>query len=346
MTSLLHPLTRPDCDLRDFSFMPLDVVRLRDSELSALSSGDEFRCAVLLWCASWHQIPAASLPDDDVILSQLAGFGRVVKEWRKVRVGSLRGWVKCADGRLYHPVVAEKARDAWTAKLKQRWVTECARVKKHCQRHKIDPPLSVPDFDEWLSLDCPQGHALLVPGDMAQESPGTLDGCPDAVPRETASKGEGYREGYRDIDKESHHKGVSGTDTQVLNDDDCPVSWEGWRQWFEAECGIEHDPYSRHDRAKLKPLASAWCAAGVSIGQMRRAIAKARAEATQPIAYLPAYVDRVLSTITAAPAAASKAELAALTSGFMTGAVSLDAPFSDPPSQAETIDVESRVVAP
>ena len=110
MTALPEPLTPAESDLREFAFMPLDVLRLRDSDIAALSTGDEFRCAVLLWCASWHQVPAGSLPDDDKVLSQLAGFGRVVKEWQKSREGALRNWIKCADGRLYHPVVAEQVK--------------------------------------------------------------------------------------------------------------------------------------------------------------------------------------------------------------------------------------------
>ncbi len=130
MTTQCLPLTPPDCDLRDFPYMPLDVVRLRDSDISAITTGDEFRCAVLLWCASWHQVPAASLPDDDLILSQLAGFGRVVKEWLKVKDGALRGWIKCADGRLYHPTVAEKANEAWESKLAYRRKKEADRLRK------------------------------------------------------------------------------------------------------------------------------------------------------------------------------------------------------------------------
>lgn len=90
--------------------MPLDVIRLVDSDLFALSTGEEFKAAVTLWCKSWLQLPAASLPDDDRILAYLSGAG---PRWRKVREVALRGWVKCADGRLYHPVVAEKASDAW-----------------------------------------------------------------------------------------------------------------------------------------------------------------------------------------------------------------------------------------
>ena len=124
------PMTGPDVDLRDFSFMPLDVVRLRDSDLAAHSTGEEFRAAVILWCASWHQVPAASLPDDDAVVAKLAGFGRDVKEWLKHKKGALRGWVKCDDGRLYHKTVADKANEAWSSKLKQRARTAAARKAK------------------------------------------------------------------------------------------------------------------------------------------------------------------------------------------------------------------------
>ncbi len=115
------PLLPADVDLADFAFMPLDVRRLRDSRISSVVTGEEFRCAVLLWCAAWHQKPAASLPDDDVELAQLAGFGRAIGEWKVVREGALYGWIKCSDGRLYHSVVAEKAMEAWTEKLEFRW---------------------------------------------------------------------------------------------------------------------------------------------------------------------------------------------------------------------------------
>ena len=117
MTSTTNPLVPPECDLRDFAFMPLDVVRLRDSGLTAKASGDEFRAAVLLWCASWHQVPASSLPNDDDELANICGYSRSRKEWQKIRAGALRGWVLCNDGRMYHPAVAGKALEAWVEKL-------------------------------------------------------------------------------------------------------------------------------------------------------------------------------------------------------------------------------------
>jgi hypothetical protein len=190
MTTLPEPFTPADCDLRAFQFMPLDVTRLRDSDLAALESPEACWAAVLLWCASWHQLPAASLPDDDRVLSQLAGFGRVVKEWLRVRAGALRGWIKCKDGRLYHPVVAEKALEAWAGRYKQRHKTECARIKKHNQRHGTTIPF--PSLDEFMSPD----YVDPTKGDTAYLSPGTTQQCPQEVPRETPSKGQGEGQGY------------------------------------------------------------------------------------------------------------------------------------------------------
>src|SRR4051812_7346200 len=78
------PLVPAHIDLRDFEFMPLRVVRLRDSDLVTYSSGDEFKAAVILWCAAWHQMPAGSLPDDDRWLAKHSGAGL---GWKKLRAG-------------------------------------------------------------------------------------------------------------------------------------------------------------------------------------------------------------------------------------------------------------------
>lgn len=130
-----NPLVPADVDLRDFAFMPLDVLRLRDSDLATLATGDEFKAAVLLWCASWHQIPASSLPDDDRWLAKHSGAGA---RWKKVRTEALRGFVRCSDGRLYHEVVAEKALEAWEKKRAQRERTKAATVARDRKRRDAD----------------------------------------------------------------------------------------------------------------------------------------------------------------------------------------------------------------
>lgn len=107
------PLVPSDADLRHFATMPLDVQRLRDSDLASVPDADVFRISVLSWCAAWHQLPAGSLPDDDVALARLLGFGRDLRGWKRARAkGALRGWIMCSDGRLYHPVVAGAVHDA------------------------------------------------------------------------------------------------------------------------------------------------------------------------------------------------------------------------------------------
>ncbi len=199
-TELPAPMIAPEIDLQDFAFMPLDVLRLRDSELAGAPNAEVFRCSVLSWCVSWHQIPAASLPDDDTQLARLLGFGRDTKGWKKIReAGGLHGWVRCVDGRLYHPVVAEKAVEAWNAKLAQRWRSEVSRIKKHCQRHKVT--VNVPDFESWLSQGCPQGQPLPVPEDKPTED----SGQGGDVPKENHSKGqgEGQGQGQGDLVKEN-----------------------------------------------------------------------------------------------------------------------------------------------
>jgi hypothetical protein len=113
------PLTPPDCNLRDFPRMMIDIPRLRASAFDALIDSEAWRAGLNLWLSSWHKLPAGSLEDDDGALAKAAGLGRDLKAWAKVRAGALRGWTKCADGRLYHPVVSEMALEAWLEKLGQ-----------------------------------------------------------------------------------------------------------------------------------------------------------------------------------------------------------------------------------
>lgn len=176
--------------------MPLDVSRLRDSELASDESPESFRAAVLLWCASWHQVPAGSIPNNDGWIAKQAGYthmGQVSEAWATVRSGAMRGWVLCTDGRYYHEVIADKVLAAWKAKTEQRWRTEMGRIKKHNDRH---PGANVPRMalDQWLRAGRPSGQPLHVP----EDTPPCPSGRPHVVPRETPSKGEGEGEGQRE----------------------------------------------------------------------------------------------------------------------------------------------------
>jgi Protein of unknown function (DUF1376) len=115
-----------DIDLRDFHFMPLDVVRLQNSETWAIADGWAAKALVNLWTRSWHQVPAGSLPDDDNLHRAWAN----VPDWESVRNVALRGFVKCSDGRLYHRVICEKAVDAWNKRKRFRRAANARREKR------------------------------------------------------------------------------------------------------------------------------------------------------------------------------------------------------------------------
>lgn len=133
MSALPSPLVPPEVDLRDFTFMPVDIGRLFGSEFHARSDDGAWRAGVTLWLKSYHQVPAASIPDDDLAQARLAEFGRDVASWREVKDAALRGWVKCSDGRLYHSVVAEKALEGWIEKLSQRKSSAAGNAKRYGQ---------------------------------------------------------------------------------------------------------------------------------------------------------------------------------------------------------------------
>jgi hypothetical protein len=218
MSDLPEPLTPPDCDLRDFAFMPLDVARLRDSDLAALESPEACWAAVLLWCASWHQVPAASLPDDDRVLSKIAGYGRVLKEWTVVREAALRGWIKCADARLYHPVVAEKAVESWKAKVVHHWKKECDRIRKsNKQREQEGKPALL--FPAEPSFNAPEiqrkaptipAESNSIPSEVKQDSDG-IGSSSSGNPTENPLKGEGQGEGQGEGELTSKAESLSAS---------------------------------------------------------------------------------------------------------------------------------------
>lgn len=120
MSAFPAPPIPSDVDLRTFPWMPLHGDQLFTSDFNYLCSDTEWRAGVTLWWAAWKQVPAGSLPDDDRALCNFAGLGREVKAWLKIKKNAMRGFIKCSDGRWYHPVLCEKAAKAWHEKTESR----------------------------------------------------------------------------------------------------------------------------------------------------------------------------------------------------------------------------------
>lgn len=121
MSDLPAPLVSADVDLRGMPFMPLYGDRLFKSATWIGASPEAKVAALRLWWQSYaHEVPAASLPDDDTLLADYAGYGIAVKAWQKIRQQAMRGWVLCSDGRWYHRIVAEFALEAWQGRQRNR----------------------------------------------------------------------------------------------------------------------------------------------------------------------------------------------------------------------------------
>jgi len=175
-TNLPPPLTPPDCDLRSLPYFMLPADR-RDSDLFLQRSPEEFRFTISLRAASWRQIPAGSLPDDPRALATLSGAGENLRVWKKHATAVLQGWIKCSDGRLYHPMVAQIVLDAWASYQKQHTRRLKERAKKHNQRHP-DSQKPYPVSNNPIQ----QGHIHIVPSEILPMSPETTSDVPGDIP--------------------------------------------------------------------------------------------------------------------------------------------------------------------
>jgi hypothetical protein len=210
MSNLPAPPVPADVDLTDFRFMPLEVERLRRSRAWLICKRrPELAFFMLnLWTAAWHSRPAGSLEDDDDVLADAAMCSP--ERWPEIRADVMRGWFKAADGRLYHPVVAEKVLDSWHGKALARWRKECDRIRKENGRREkkglpaLDLPLEpmrhsigFPEENPEVSTGIPPvgaGQPSAVPGDSGPPSAGHPPDNPrtvQGIPPENALKGEG-----------------------------------------------------------------------------------------------------------------------------------------------------------
>lgn len=267
---LPDPLTPADCDLRDFQFMPLDIARLFGSEFHARASDGEWRAGLTLWLKSYHQVPAASLPDDEVALARLAEYGRDLKSWRAVKDGALHGWVKCSDGRLYHPVVAEKVLEGWLQKLHarlrggkgnaKRWklpfdakaledkVSEASRLLR-----ELNPssPVDQPSMPEASKEECPSNPSSIHEGSSehsTEDRKGQGQGQGEEKEHPLPLKGEAAgAAGDQDepAPKSARKKRDAAFDPLTAKPDN--VSADAWAKWVQ------------HRREIRKPLTPTSC---------------------------------------------------------------------------------------
>jgi hypothetical protein len=140
VSDLPAPLVPAEVDLRGYEYMPYYGDRLRGSGLNTRATDAEFRAAHNLWWSAWKEVPAASLPNDDIDLCKAADLGRDQQAWKIVKAVAMRGFVLCSDGRWYHKVLGAFAIDAWAIRMRARakGINGAAKKwEKHRQKHGL-----------------------------------------------------------------------------------------------------------------------------------------------------------------------------------------------------------------
>jgi hypothetical protein len=107
---LPEPLT--DFSLPGFRFMSLDLDWFIHTDAWLMAKGDDHRVIVEFWSIAWKQFPAASLPNDDLILFKFGSFGKK-RDFVRAKERILRGWILASDDRWYQPELAEMAHRAF-----------------------------------------------------------------------------------------------------------------------------------------------------------------------------------------------------------------------------------------
>jgi hypothetical protein len=171
------------------------------------SSHEEKVVALTSWWRSWHQVPAGSLPNDDVRLARMLGYG-TVEQFRLIRERALRGWTECSDGRLYHKVVCRIVVEAWNKKRLHAWEKEKDRARKRNKGRPAHDQIPEPPEPEPVHLRLPiklgEGSAGIPAeksGFPVEEWPLSGGGVapfrriPPESPAENALKGEGEVKG-------------------------------------------------------------------------------------------------------------------------------------------------------
>ncbi|MEC5164048.1 DUF1376 domain-containing protein [Janthinobacterium sp. CG_S6] len=296
MDDLPQPLTPADCDLRGLPYMPLDVIRLLDSDMFAEATGDEFKATVALWCKSWTQIPAASLPNKDAVLAHLSG----AKNWNRVKKGAMRGWILCSDERWYHPVVAEKALAALPAREEfnsKKSADAERKARERDDRKALFEQLKshgvVPDWN--VSTKILRGMASQY---LSQNQDDIFrDSSRDMSQHVTVSKGEGEGEGEERERKELTSKAEDSGGIAVPDREDPPEAYRPTSAPLPTR--VEPPPSNNPaiamavalrllgvNAAFTHPAVQDWAEREVSMEILTAAVAKAR-ESKGPTAAIP-----------------------------------------------------------
>jgi hypothetical protein len=174
------PLTPAGCDLRSHTYFPLHYDRLLRSKWWRRASDLARSRNVDLWAHAFREVPAASLPDDDAELADMAGFGRDLAAFLKAKAEIMEPWVLCSDGRHYHPTLSEVASDLWDRMDTKR---RANRERQNARRERIKAASVTPECGP-VTRDTPHLSRVTGPPTLPAVTLETASVTPISGPKE------------------------------------------------------------------------------------------------------------------------------------------------------------------
>lgn len=122
--------------MRGLPYMPLKIEQLKASRtwLVCRRRPELAFYLINLWMRAWGEEPAGSIEDDDDVLAAAADCPP--DKWPAIREAALAGWVRCSDGRLYHPTLCEIAAETFEKRtaIEQERAADRARKREKYRR--------------------------------------------------------------------------------------------------------------------------------------------------------------------------------------------------------------------
>lgn len=103
-TQLPDPPYPEDIRAKGWMF-ELDITRARVSNTWVLAPAEIRPWLLMIWACSWERSPCGTLPCDDEVIAAIIGMPMAM--FAVHRDILMRGWYRCSDDRLYHPVISE-----------------------------------------------------------------------------------------------------------------------------------------------------------------------------------------------------------------------------------------------
>jgi len=140
MNDLPEPPYLPDTKDKGWRF-EIDLQQVQQSDTWALASAEIRPWLLMLWVASWQQVPCGSLPSDDRVIA--ARIGMPFESFNDAKDVLMRGWWLARDGRLYHKTITERVIAMLDRKKAERDRQAAYRATLKARKSADDAPAAV-----------------------------------------------------------------------------------------------------------------------------------------------------------------------------------------------------------